>query len=112
MAREGLLGDLLMAPYEAGWRGRPVQLARLLKPGTSQEILPSMIDARVVGVRRSLLIAGLEQVTSGRKTVERYPQTWLCAHERIAPIEWAARPPTRREPNATGFDPADDDIAF
>lgn len=101
-----------MAPYEAGWHGRQVHLAQLFKPGTAVEMLPSIIEARVAGVRRSLLITGMEQVTTGRKSIERHRQTWLCAHERIPPIEWAARPAPRRAQNYTGFDPADDDIAF
>jgi hypothetical protein len=110
MHSEGIPGDVVMLPFEAGWRGRPIHMARLLKPGTGEELLPSLIDARVVGVRRSLLIAGIEQVPQGRKGVERYPQTWLCSHERIPDIHWAAMPrPTAT--SATGFDPSDDDAA-
>lgn len=112
VAREGLLGELVMGPYETGWHGRPVQLVQLLKPGTREELLASMIEARVIGIRRSLLISGLEQVTSGRKTVERYRQTWLCAHERISPLEWAAGPPPSGPRSSTGFDREDDDVAF
>lgn len=52
----------------------------------------SLVPGGGIGIRHPLLIAGMEQVTTGSKSVERYPQTWLCAHERIAPIEWDARP--------------------
>lgn len=69
-----------------------------------------MIEAKVIGIRRTLVVMGMEQVTSGRKSVDHVRQTWLCSHERIAPIEWSAMP-VRLLP-ATGFDPADDDIAF
>jgi hypothetical protein len=109
MQNEGIPGDLVMLPYEAGWRGRPVYLARLLKPGTSEELLPSLLDARLLGVRRSLLIVGMEQVPQGRKDVERYPQTWLCSAEKIPPIRWAAVPLHRS--GVRGFDPSDDDEA-
>lgn len=110
MSREGLAGDVVMLPFEAGWRGRPCYLARLLQSGTGQELLPSLLDARVLGVRRSLLISGIEQVPQGRKDVARYPQTWLCSSERIPEIHWAAMP--RQAPKGPpGFDPADDDLA-
>jgi hypothetical protein len=110
MQAEGIAGDVVMLHFEAGWRGRPIHMARLLKLGTQDELLPSLVDARVVGVRQSLLISGIEQVPRGRKSVERYPQTWLCAHERISELRWAAMP--RTEPrSATGFDAADDDRA-
>lgn len=110
MQNEGIPGDVIVLPFEAGWRGKPTYMARLLKPGTGEELLPSLLDARVVGVRRSLLIAGVEQIPQGRKNVERYQQTWLCSSERIPEIRWAAMPrPTRR--SSTGFDPVDDDAA-
>lgn len=110
MATEGLPGDVVMLPFEAGWRGRPCNMARLLQPGTGQELLPSLLDARVLGVRQSLLIAGIEQVPQGRKDVARYPQTWLCSSEQIPEIRWAAMP--RPAPTGPpGFDPADDDLA-
>lgn len=92
LARDGggLLGDLVLEPHEVGWRGRPMQLARLLKPGTAEEMLPSMAECRVVGIRRTLLICGFEQVMSGRTSVDWYQQTWICANAPIAPVEWAA----------------------
>ena len=107
VANNALLGDVVMVPFESGWGGRPVYMAKLLKPGTAEEVMPALIGARVIGVRRSLLIAGEEQVPQGRKSVARYQQTWLCAAERISPLEWAARP--RRAGGVPGFDPADDD---
>jgi hypothetical protein len=110
LARGGLLGDVSVVPFESGWHGKPVYMARLVKPGTAEELLPSLIGARVVGVRRTLLITGDEQVPQGRKSVERYQQTWLCAGERIPPIEWSAMP-LQRSKSPTGFDPADDDFA-
>lgn len=107
VAKDGLLGDVVMVPFESGWNGRPVYMAKLLKPGTAEEVIPSLIGARVIGVRRSMLITGEEQVPQGRKSVARFQQTWLCAAERISPLEWAARP--RRSNGIPGFDPADDD---
>jgi hypothetical protein len=108
MHMEGISGEVVMMPFEQGWRGRPVHMARLIKLGTGEELLPSLVGARVVGVRRSLLISGIEQVPQGRKGVERYPQTWLCSHERISEARWAAMPRSRTR-SATGFDPADDE---
>jgi hypothetical protein len=110
MRNEGIPGDLVMLPFEQGWRGRPIYMARLIKPGTGEEILPSLLEARVIGVRRSLLVSGVEQIAQGRKNVERYPQTWLCSSERIPEIRWAAMPRLRSK-SPTGFDPADDDLA-
>lgn len=82
-----------------------------MNPGTNDELLPSMVECQVVGIRRSMLISGLEQVMSGRKSVTRYRQTWLCANAPIPPLEWAARPLATHRLSATGFDPADDDVA-
>lgn len=61
-----------------------MQLAQLLKPGTTEEMLPSMVECRVAGIRRTLLICGFEQVLSGRKSVDRFRQTWVCANAPIA----------------------------
>jgi hypothetical protein len=110
MRHEGLPGDFVMMPFETGWRGKPVFMARLTKPGTGEELLPSLGDARVIGVRRPLLIAGIEQVPQGRKNVERYSQTWLCSPARIPEIQWAAMPKRARR-SLTGFDLEDDDLA-
>lgn len=113
LARDGcgLLGEVVMEPHEIGWRGRPMQLARLFKPDTTEEILPSMVECRVVGIRRTLLICGFEQVMCGRKSVDRYQQTWICASAPIAPIEWAALRAGSGRRHSTGFDPDDDDVA-
>lgn len=110
MRNEGIAGDVVLMPYEAGWHGRQVYLAQVWTPGTQDELLPSMIDARVAGVRRTLLISGIEQVTQGRKSVVRCPQTWLCSTERIPDIRWAAMPKEQRT-SPTGFHPQDEDAA-
>lgn len=107
--RSGLVGELVMEPHGVGWSGRTMQLARLLRPGTNEELLPSMVECRVLGIRRTIVISGYEQVMTGRKSVDRYAQTWLCANAPIPPIEWAVHPGPR--PSPTGFHPSDDDAA-
>lgn len=111
MAREGMAGEVVLLPYEHGWRGRPVNIARLYKPGTQQDLVPQLVGARVVGVRRSMLISGEEEIAVGRKGADRFAQTWLCSPTPIDPRRWAnfgkASPRS-----ATGFDAGDDDIAL
>lgn len=110
MAMEGLRGDLVLEPYQAGWRGRPTLLAYLF--GTDDvrtELLPRLESARVARVREALTIVGIEAVPRGRKSVERYPQTWVCTVGSIAAERWPDRPRNRFCLN--GFDPADDDHA-
>jgi hypothetical protein len=79
MADEGMRGDLRVEFHETGWGGRPVFIARLVKPGSNEDLLPQMVGARVVRVREAMMIAGMEQVSRGRKSVERYRQTWVCS---------------------------------
>lgn len=111
MANEGMRGDLRLDLYESGWGGRPSFIARLLKPGSStEELLPQMVGARVLRVREAMLIAGMEQIPRGRKSVERYRQTWVCSPNIIAPDRWPGVP--ARPGHYTGFDPAEDDIAY
>ena len=66
-----------------------------------------MEGARVLRVRRGLMVAGTEVLARASKSKgERFRQTWLCTAEPIAPHEWPAPP---RNPCARGFDAADDD---
>lgn len=99
-----------MVPYDQTWNGRPRQIARLVRPGSTEELLPSLADARVLGVRETLLIAGLEQVRSGRKGVSNYPQTWLCSAGPIPPTRWPTSPGPANT-SVTGFHRCDDDHA-
>lgn len=105
MAAEGLRGDLVLEPYDAGRNGRVTLLAYLFEPGTRRDILPRIEFARVMRVRHAITIMGIEAVPRGRKNVERYRQTWVCAPEPIAPGGWPERPGGRA---ATGFDAVDD----
>lgn len=107
MADEGMRGDLRVEFHESGWGGRPLFIARLLKPGSNEELLPQMVGARVLRVREAMLIAGMEQISRGRKSVERYRQTWVCAPHAIAPGRWPAVPG-----GCAGFDPAEDDLVY
>lgn len=102
-------GDLRVEFYESGWGGRPVFIARLLKPGSDEDLLPQMVGARVLRVREAMLIAGMEQISRGRKSVERYRQTWACSPHVIAPGRWPGVPSSL---GCVGFDPAEDDVVY
>lgn len=106
MACEGVYGDLLLDRYEAGGHGRMTLMAYLFEPGTRRDILPRIEFARVLRVRKAITIMGIEAVPRGRKNVQRYRQTWVCATEPIAAASWPERPGARA---ATGFDAIDDD---
>lgn len=70
-------------------------------------MLPYLEYARIVRVRRGLLVTGNEVITRASKSKgERYRQTWVCTLQPIAAGEW---PAPARNPVARGFDPADDD---
>jgi hypothetical protein len=98
---------MVFVPWAHEWYGKRVMMAKLLDPGTSNELIPHMEFARIVRVRRGLLIAGMEVIAFGSKSKgERYRQSWLCVTDPIDPAEWPAPP---RKPVARGFDPADDD---
>ena len=109
MANEGLRGDLRVEPISVGWTNRRMLLARLYEPGTEREMLPTIERARVVRVRVALIIAGVEAITRGRKSVEHCRQTWVCTSEPVLLESWPVRPVSRMQ--ATGFDQADDDHA-
>lgn len=111
MAMEGLRGDLILEPCQAGWRGRPLLLAYLFDAaGAGTELLPRLEGARVARVREALTIVGTEAVPRGRKNVERYRQTWVCTAEPVRAERWPARP-RAASPCIGAFDPADDDAA-
>lgn len=97
-----------MEPMEVGWGGRKMMLASLCTPGTQTDIIPRLEEAKVLRVRLAMLIAGIEAVPHGRKGVERYRQTWVCAAEPIPIEQWPDRKAAR---SSSGFDPADDDYA-
>jgi hypothetical protein len=79
--------------------------ARLYEHGTTNDLIPYLEQARIVRVRKALLVMGHEVIAQASKSKgERYRQTWVCSAERIAPEDWPS--PPRRD---TGFDPADDD---
>jgi len=106
-ARGGHQGEFLLLPWSHEWYGRKVMLAKLLVPGTSDELIPHLEHARVIRVRRGLMVTGNEVIARASKsTGERYRQTWLCTIDAVAPQEWPAPP---RDSVAAGFHPADDD---
>ena len=81
--------------------------AKLLAPGTSDDLLPHLENARIVRVRQGLLVVGTEVIAWASKSKgTRYRQTWLCTQQKIRAEEWPAPP---RDPIAKGFDLADDD---
>lgn len=103
----GMRGDFV---FEAGpheyWGKKPLY-ARLFAPGTTNDLLPYLKGARIVRVRRGLLVTGDEVMAFASKAKgQRYRQTWVCTPSPIRPDEWPAPP---RDPVARGFDPADDD---
>lgn len=103
----GLRGDFVLLPRAYESFGRQVMVAKLLLPGSCDEMLPRLEHARVLRVRRGLMVGGNEVLARASKSKgERYRQTWLCTIEAIAPHEWPAPP---RDPVAAGFYPADDD---
>lgn len=106
MANEGIRGDVTLEPTAVGWHGRTLMIARVLQLGTNRDLLPAIEGARVLRVRLALVISGLEANPRGRKSVERCPQTWVCAAEPLPPDCWPSRARARA---VTGFDPADDD---
>lgn len=101
----GLRGEF---SFEAGpheYWGKVPMYARLYEPGTTKDLLPHLENARIVRVRKALLVMGQEVVARASKSKgERYRQTWVCTVAQIAPEDWPA-PPRR----GTGFDIADDD---
>ena len=107
-AHGGLRGEFV---YEAGphqYWGKVPMYAKLLAPGTTNQLLPHLEDARIARVRRGLLVTGNEVIAFASKSKgQRYRQTWVCTLDRIAPEDWPAPP---RNPVARGFDPADDDL--
>ena len=103
--RPGLRGEFVFQPSAHEYWGRRPMLAKLLELGTAKDLLPHLENARVVRVRRGLLVAGMEVLSMASKSKgERYRQSWVCTQESIRPEEWPA-PPRR----STGFDAADDD---
>lgn len=103
----GLRGEFV---FEAGphehW-GKVPMYARLYAPGTTKDLLPYLEHARVLRVRRGLLVAGNEVIAFASKSKgQRYRQTWVCTQEPVAASEWPAPP---RDTLAHGFDAADDD---
>ncbi len=102
-----MLGDFVYVPWAHERFGKPVMLAKLVAHGTSNELIPHLEHARVLRVRRGLMVAGNEVIARASKsTGERYRQTWVCTVEPIAPHEWPAPP---RDSVAAGFHEADDD---
>jgi hypothetical protein len=103
---EALHGDVRLEPYDVGWTGRSALLACLLRPGTREELLPRLERARLLRLREALTVTGIEAIPRGRKSVEHFRQTWICAAAPIAPERWPRRPLPRV---SCGFDPEDDD---
>ena len=105
--RPGLQGEFV---FEAGpheYWGKLPMYAKLLQPGTSEELLPHLENARIVRVRRGLLVIGNEVIVWASKAKgERYRQTWICTQQPVADNDWPAPP---RDPLNIGFNPADDD---
>jgi len=105
--RPGLLGEFVYEPMAHEYWGKRPMLAKLLEPGTSRELLPHLQNARLLRVRRALLVAGVEVIARASKSKgERYTQTWVCTAKPIRDDEWPTPP---RHAVARGFDPADDD---
>jgi hypothetical protein len=101
----GLRGEF---SFEAGpheYWGKVPMYARLYERGTTKDMLPHLEHARIVRVRKALLVMGQEVIAHGSKSKgARYRQTWVCTTDQITPDAWPA-PPRR----GTGFEPADDD---
>ena len=105
--RPGLLEEFVYEPMAHEFWGKRPMPAKLLEPGTSTDLIPHMQDARLLRVRRALLVSGLEVIARASKSKgERYRQTWVCSASPIRDDEWPAPP---RDPLARGFDPGDDD---
>lgn len=106
-ARGGIRGEFTYLPWSHEWYGKRVMIARLLLPGTSSELVPHLEHARLLRVRRGIIVTGNEVLARAAKSSgERYRQTWVCTVEAIAPHEWPAPP---RDAVAGGFHEADDD---
>lgn len=59
------------------WGKRPM-MAKLLEPRTSRDLFPHLQDARIVRVRRALLVVGTEIIAWASKSKgTRYRQTWV-----------------------------------
>lgn len=100
-------GDFVFEAGPHAYWGKVPMYARLCEPGTTKDLIPHLENARIVRVRRALLVMGQEVISRASKSKgERYRQTWICTVDRVAPEEWPA-PPRRGGP--TGFDAADDD---
>lgn len=107
VASGGQRGEFVLLPRAYEFYGKRVMVAKLLRPGTSEELLPHLEHARVLRVRRGLMVAGNEVLARGSKSKgERYRQTWLCTIEPVAAADWPAPP---RDAVANGFHAADDD---
>ena len=98
-------GEFVFEPYVFEMWGKRLMIAKLMEPGTTNELLPHLENARIARVRRALLVNGVEVIARASKSKgERFNQTWICSAEPIAHEEWPALP--RR---GTGFDISDDD---
>lgn len=105
-ARPAIYGDFVYEPWAHEVWGKRLMLAKLLDPMKGSDLIPHMENARVVRVRRGLLVIGVEVVARASKSKgERFRQSWLCAPARIQPDQWLSPP---RSVTAKGFDAADD----
>ena len=97
----------MFEPYVFEMWGKRLMLAKLIEPGTTNDLIPHLENAHIARVRRALLVNGVEVVRRASKSKgERYKQTWVCASQPISSDEW---PASSRDPRNHGFDPADDD---
>jgi hypothetical protein len=107
MRSQGLRGEFSFEQGPHEYWGKLPMYARLYEPGTTKDLIPFLENARIVRVRRAVLVMGQEVVARASKSKgERYRQTWVCSVDQIAAEDWPAPP---RRGGSTGFDAADDD---
>ena len=107
LRHQGLRGEFVFEPYVFELWGKRPMIGKLTEPNTTRDMIPHLENARIVRVRRGLLVMGTEVIARASKSKgERYPQTWVCTQQPIADADWPVPP---RDPAKRGFDPADDD---
>lgn len=77
--RSWVAGQLASWSYRDSWSGRRITAITVTECGyaSGRALLPAIHDVRVLKVKAGgWILAGMEEIETVRKKVERYPQAW------------------------------------